>query len=90
VEHLARPERGDDVRLASPTGYTDPIGERPRKVRALGVEGSGHFLKVGKARPVFDMQQGKRVNAPSNQIRTSCELIVLIWLVDPDLEASRP
>jgi len=48
----------------------------------FGVEGPGHGLDVGESGPVLDVQQRATLEIPRDDIGTTRELVVLVWLVD--------
>jgi hypothetical protein len=87
MEHLAGPQRRDDVRLRLPSTDARPFGECGAQVGALGVVRAGHLLEIGETRPILDVQHGPRGDVPCNEIRATRKLIVLVWLVEPDAKS---
>ena len=59
------------------------LGEIP----SLGVVAAGRRLQIGEAGAVLDMEQGRRVGRPGQQVRAPGELVVLVRMVDRDLQA---
>ena len=87
VEYLATPESCDHVCLARPRAHPEPLAKRTGEICTLGVEGTGHRLKVGKSRAVLDVEERPPRDIPGNDVGPARELVVLIGLVDPRRDA---
>ena len=86
VEHLGRPERDDDVRLAVESAKVDALGHRGGEMVSLGVEAARYRLDIRESRPVLEVQEGATLEVPGDDVRPARELVVLVRLVDTDRE----
>lgn len=88
VQDFGRPQRHDDVSLATPLPHAEPLRQGIAEVCALRIEASGRVLEVGKPRPVLQMKQGRAIRIPGDDVGTPRELVMLVRLVDPDRQPS--
>jgi len=89
-ECLCRPERGNNVGFAAPTQNAGTDRDVGAEVAPLGIEAAKGLLDVREAGAVLDMEEGRSLSRPRHHVRSTCELIVLERLVDPNVEADSP
>ncbi|OGN87792.1 MAG: hypothetical protein A2X23_07170 [Chloroflexi bacterium GWC2_73_18] len=88
AQHLARPERDHDVRLAGePAGKAQPSRQLIRQIGALGIEAAIRLLEVREAGPVLQVEERTAFYRPGDAVGSPSELEVLERLVERDGEA---
>ena len=90
VKDLGRPERDDHVGDACKSPDAKPGRQLVGEVAALRVERPGEALDVREPRPVLDVEEGGGRGVEGDEIGPPGELVVLVWLVEPDADRGRP